>query len=160
MARQSEVSVKQTEPITVAYVARKGSFDTIGEAMGALFGWMAQQGYAPAGPPRGTFYHAPGQVPEEELTWRICAPIAGDVAPHGPDAQGFGVKHLAPHQIASIIHIGPFEEVGETYTALGGWIAEHGYQIVGPSTEIWLSNPDVTPAEELLTEIQFPVIKG
>jgi effector-binding domain-containing protein len=160
MARQSEVGVKQTEPITVAYVARKGSFATIGEAMGALFGWIAQQGYTPAGPLRGTFYNAPGQVPEDELFWRICAPIAGDVAPFGPDAQGFGVKELEPHQVATIMHTGPFEEVGETYTALGGWIAENGYQIVGPSTEIWLSDPDVTPVADLLTEIQFPVAKG
>ena len=160
MCAHSEVVIKEAEPITVAYVARKGPFDTIGEAMGALFGWIAQQGYAPAGPPRGTFYHAPGQVPDEELTWNICTPIAGGVAPHGPDDQGFGVKRIAPHQVASVNHIGPYEQVPTTYTALGGWIAENGYQIVGPSTEIWLSDPSTTPEAELVTEIQFPVVKG
>ena len=44
MARQSEVGVKQTEPITVAYDARKRSFATIGEEKGARFGWIAKQG--------------------------------------------------------------------------------------------------------------------
>lgn len=160
MAHQSDVSVKQTEPMTVAYVARKGSFRAIGEAMSSLYGWMAQKGYTPSGPPRGTFYNAPGEVAEEELAWKICSPIAGEVAPYGPDEQGFGVKQIAPQQVAVITHIGPYEEVGETYTALGGWLAENGYQIIGPSTEIWLSDPQETAPEELRTEIQFPVAKG
>ena len=160
MARQSAVTVKQTEPILVAFLAKTGSFDQMGAAIGSLYQWLGAQGYTPAGPLRGTFYNAPGEVPEEELAWKVCAPIAGEAAPHGPDGQGFGVKELEPHQVATIMHIGPFEEVGETYAALGGWIAENGYQIVGPSTEIWLSDPDTTPVAELLTEIQFPVAKG
>jgi effector-binding domain-containing protein len=160
MARQSAVTVKQTEPILVAFLAKTGSFDQMGAAIGSLYQWLGAQGYTPAGPPRGTFYNAPGEVLEEELAWKVCAPIAGEVAPHGPDDQGYGVKRVEPHQVASVNHIGAYDQVPATYAALGGWIAENGYQIVGPSTEIWVSDPDVTPVAELLTEIQFPVVKA
>jgi len=49
--------------------------------------------------------------------------------------------------------------VGETYGALVGWIMENGYQIVGPGEEIYLTDPDKTTPQELLTEVYFPVKK-
>jgi len=36
----------------------------------------------------------------------------------------------------------------------------NGYEIVGPATEVYLSNPAETPPEELLTEVRFPVRKN
>ena len=49
--------------------------------------------------------------------------------------------------------------MGKTYGALGGWIMENGYEIVGPAEEIYLSEPEKTPPEERLTEVRFPVRK-
>ncbi len=154
-----EVTVKKTEPMTVAFVSMKGPYSLIGEAFGKLYGWIGEKGYIPAGPPMGTYFNAPGQVPEEELLWEIRSPIAGDVAPLDPDEQGLGVKQVEGAEVAATTHKGPYDQVGATYGALAGWIMEHGYDIVGPGEEIYLSEPEKTPPEELLTEVRFPVRK-
>lgn len=154
-----EVTVKKTEPMTLAFVSMKGPYSLIGETFGKLYGWIGEKGYVPAGPPVGVYFNAPGQVPDEELLWELRSPIAGDVAPGGPDERGLGIKKVEAAEVAATMHKGPYDQVGATYGALAGWIAENGYEIVGPSEEVYLSDPGKTAPEELLTEIHFPVKK-
>ncbi|MCK5653581.1 MAG: GyrI-like domain-containing protein [Dehalococcoidia bacterium] len=154
-----EVTVKKTEPMTVAFVSMKGPYSLIGETFGKLYGLIGEKGYVPAGPPVGVYFNAPGQVPDEELLWELRSPIAGDVAPGGPDERGLGIKKVEATEVAATMHKGPYDQAGATYSALAGWIAENGYEIVGPSEEVYLSDPGKTAPEELLTEIRFPVKK-
>jgi len=98
-------------------------------------------------------------VPPEELLWELQSPVAGDVPPSGPDERGLGVKRVEGVEVASTMHKGPYDKIGAIYGALAGWIAENGYEIAGPPEEVYLSDPDKTPAEELLTEVHFPVRK-
>jgi len=154
-----EVTVKKTEPMTVAFVSMKGPYSLIGETFGKLYGLIGEKGYVPAGPPVGVYFNAPGQVTDEELLWELRSPIAGDVTPSGPDERGLGIKKVEAAEVAATMHKGPYDQVGTTYGALAGWIAENGYEIVGPSEEVYLSDPGKTAPEELLTEIRFPVKK-
>ena len=154
-----EVTVKKTEPMTVAFVSMKGPYSLIGETFGKLYGLIGEKGYVPAGPPVGVYFNAPGQVPDEELLWELRSPIAGDIAPGGPDERGLSIKKVESAEVAATMHKGPYDQVGATYGALAGWIAENGYEIVGPSEEVYLSDPGKTAPEELLTEIRFPVKK-
>ena len=87
------------------------------------------------------------------------SPIAGEMAQSGPDERGLGVKKVEEAEVASAMHRGPFDQVGATWGALVGWIMENGYQIMGPGEEIYLTDPDKTPPQELLTEVCFPVKK-
>ncbi len=152
-----EVAIKKTEPRTVAFVAMKGPYTKIPEAFPKLFGWIVEKGYIPAGPPMGVYFNAPGEVPDEELLWEIQCPIGGDIAPSGPDERGLGVKQVEGAEVASTMHKGPFDQVGATFGALVGWIMENVYEIAGPAEEVYLSKPEKTPPEELLTELRFPV---
>ncbi|MCK4362946.1 MAG: GyrI-like domain-containing protein [Dehalococcoidia bacterium] len=154
-----EVTVKKTEPMTVAFVSMKGPYSLIGETFGKLYGLIGEKGYVPAGPPVGVYFNAPGQVPDEELLWELRSPIAGDIAPGGPDERGLGIKKVEAAEVAATMHKGPYDQVGATYGALAGWIAENGYEIVGPSEEVYLSDPGKTAPDELLTEVRFPVKK-
>ena len=158
MASNIKVNVKKTEPMTVAFISMKGPYTLIGEAFGRLYGWIAERDYIPAGPPMGVYFNTPGEVPDEELLWEIQAPLAGDVLPSGPDEKGAGVKKVETKEVAATMHKGPYDQVGPTYQALTGWIAENGYEIVGPAEEVYCSRPN-TPPEELLTEVRFPVRK-
>ena len=159
MASRIEVTVKKTDSMTVAFLSNKGPYTLIYDAFGKLYGWIDEKGYIPTGPPLGVYFNAPGQVPSEELLWEIGSPITGDVALSGPDEKGFGVKKVEGAELASTIHKGPFDQVGHTIHALEAWIAENGYEIVGPYEEIYLSGPGKTPPEEILTELRFPVKK-
>jgi len=159
MSSSVEITVKKTEPMTVAFISMKGPYTLISDAFGKLYGWIGEGSYIPAGPPLGVYFNAPEQVPAEELLWEICSPIAGDVAPNGPDEKGFGVKKVEGAEVASTMHKGPFAQVGNTIHALEAWIAENGYEIVGPYEEIYLTDPGKSTPEELLTEVRFPVRK-
>jgi effector-binding domain-containing protein len=37
---------------------------------------------------------------------------------------------------------------------------ENGYEIAGPPEEVYLNDPNVTPRDEILTEVRFPVKKN
>ena len=154
-----DVTVKKTEPMTVAFISVKGPYTLIGESFGKLYGWIAEKGYAPSGPPLGVYFNSPEQVPAQELLWELQSPIGGAIAPGGPDELGIGVKKVEGVEVASTMHKGPYEEIGGIYGALVGWITENGYEILGPPEEVYLSDPAKTPPEELLTEVRFPVRK-
>ena len=159
MTSPIQVTVKQTEPVTVAFLPMKGPYTMISGAFGKLYSWIGEKGYVPSGPPSGVYFNAPGQVPDAELLWELRSPIAGDVRPGEPDEQTPGVKRLESVQVAATMHKGPYDEVGKTYEALARWIFENGYEIAGVTEEVYFSDPEKTPPEELLTEVRFPVRK-
>jgi len=153
----AEIKVKKVEPMTVAFVVMKGSYSLIPSAFTRLYGWMGKKGYAPSGPPVGVYFNAPGQVPEEELSWELRSPIAKQVNPGGPDAQGLGVKRVSGGQVAAAMHKGTFDKLGQTYGELTDWIMASYWEISGPPEEVYYSDPTQTPQEQLLTEVRFPV---
>lgn len=159
MTSSVQVTVKDTEPMTVAFLSKKGSYTQVSAAFGQLYGWIGQKGYVPSGPPMGVYFNAPGRVPEDQLVWELRSPIAGKVNPGGPDKDGLGVKHVSGAKVAATMHKGAFETVAKTYELLVGWIMQNGYDIAGPSEEVYLSDPSQTPPEEMLTEVRFPVRK-
>lgn len=67
MTSPIQVTVKETEPMIVAFISVKGPYGQMVDIFGKLYGWIAEKGYVPAGPPSGLFFNAPGQVPEDKL---------------------------------------------------------------------------------------------
>lgn len=159
MSSAFAVTVKERETGTVAFIAVKGPFTQVGPAFGTLYAWIEQHRLTPSGPPSGLYFDAPGQVAVEEMRWELRSPIAGDVGEMGPDEQGLGVKRVGACLVASTIHRGPYDQLGRTYEALGSWIAQNGYQIVGPAEDVYLTDPAEVAPEDTLTEILFPVRK-
>ena len=153
----TDVSVKKTEPRTVAFISIKGPYDRIAETFGTLFGWVVQKGYTPAGPPMGIYFNSPEMVPADELLWELQCPLSADVSPIEPDASGCGVKRVEEAEVASVMHKGSYEEMGRVYGELFAWITQNGYDVAGPSEEVYFKDPAETPPEELLTEVRFPV---
>ena len=51
----------------------------------------------------------------------------------------------------------PYGEVGNAYTALQKWMTDNGRRPAGMVREIYLNDPGTVPAEELLTEIDWPI---
>lgn len=154
-----EVTVKEIAPVTVAFIAARGPFTRIPESFGSLYGWIAQNGYVPLGPPSGVYFNIRNVSPDDELIWEVRSPIAGEISELGPDGQGLGVKRVGSQLVASTLYQGPYEKEGPTFEALMAWIPKNGYEITGPVEEVYLTNPSETPPEKLLTEIRFPIKK-
>jgi effector-binding domain-containing protein len=155
----SPVDVKMTEPETVAFVAMRGPYAQIPEAMGRLYGWVAQQGLKPVEMPSVVYLTDPASGAESEAFWEVRAPVAGDPAPVAPDESGCGIRHDPSHLVASTMYRGPYEEIAPAYEDLQAWTTANGYAIVGPPREVYYSDPETTPVQEYLTEIRFPVAK-
>lgn len=159
MAVAIEAKIKKREPQVVAFIAMKGPYSLIGEAFGRLRAWIDTQGYIHALPPVGVYLNSPRQVPDGELLWELQIPVVGDADPSEPDEQGCGFKQLEEATLATVEHQGAYDQAKASFGALRGWIAENGYEIVGPPEEAYLSRIEDAPPHELLTEVRFPVVK-
>lgn len=153
-----DVQLKTTDPETLAYIEMHGDYGQIPEAMGRLYGWVAQHGMQPVGMPAGVYLTDPSLADVEPL-WEVQAPVAGAPVEMPADESCCGIKRVDPHLVAFAFHRGPYEAIGAAYGELATWIAANGYDVVGPSEEVYFSDPNTTPPEDYLTEIRFPIAK-
>jgi effector-binding domain-containing protein len=95
---------------------------------------------------------------EENADIEVAAIINKKVA----DSDHVKVYSLpALEQAASITYKGPYEEMGEAYSDIMQWIANHNYKINGLCRELYLVGPgDTRNPAEYVSEIQIPVING
>ena len=78
-----------------------------------------------------------------------------------PDGQVLTLRRLpAIETMATLMHIGPADELVRSYGALGTWIERRGWQISGAGrhTLVPLSQPE--DERETMVELQLPVNKG
>jgi DNA-binding transcriptional MerR regulator len=66
----------------------------------------------------------------------------------------------AVEQMAYVVHHGPFATLSQAYGALFGWIEGNGYQMTGPSREVYLQYARDGDPAQYVTELQVPVARG
>ena len=63
-------------------------------------------------------------------------------------------------QMASVIHKGPFETIGQTFAGMHAWFQQNGYRHGALMREIYHKGDWLTDnPEEYITELQFPIEK-
>lgn len=150
------VTVREEPAVTVVYLRRQGAFRHIPEALEALYAHLQQHQLTPAGPPIGVFFDDPRSVPEERARWEVRWAVAERPAEAEPGDDGVGVRVLPMRRLAVLTHVGPYDQVGPVYQQVATWVDDHGYRVVGPPEEAYLSEPD-TPPSQIRTEVRFPV---
>ncbi|MFN8376618.1 MAG: MerR family transcriptional regulator [Anaerolineae bacterium] len=131
--------------------------------VGALLAEAAQaimsKGIAAIAPPF-TVYHDDEFKPADmdiEIVLPVDKSVTANVALDG--GRWLVAREMpALPQVASIIHNGTYDTLDQSYAAMGQWITENGYHIVGEPHELYLGVPDEHGVA--ITEIQFPVAKG
>ena len=122
----------------------------LGQAYGAVAGYLAGLGQAPAGPPFSAYYNADMEDLDVEIGFPVEQPLPGDGATvEAGQMQGGAV--------AMCMHVGSYRKIGPAYEALMAWMAENRCEAAGPAYEIYLNDPAVTPHSELQTQIVIPV---
>ena len=158
------VTLKPVEKLTVAAI--RESVPTIeqmpqrcGEMFAALERW-ARANNLPLGPSMSIYYNE-GFVRENIDTECLFiipdSPVSDIATPEAP----IEVKQLDPVPLmAYTVATNDFYKkpggLSPAYNALGQWIEENGYQIVGPPRELFYGSPE---KGDLTAEIQFPVKK-
>ena len=153
-----QVVIKKVEPQILASIrAVLPTYSDIGQLYGEIFGYLGSQGITkPAGP---TIFigHDP-EYKESDVDVEAGVPISNAI----PGAGRVSVYELpGMEQAACTIYKGPYENIGEAYSAIMSWTEDNGYQITGPDRELYLTSPaDTDDPAQYVTEIQFPVKKA
>lgn len=81
--------------------------------------------------------------------------IARAVEPEGD----IGVTEIAGGEYATLLHKGPYENLGRTYGLLfGAWLPRSGQELRDvPCFEMYLNSPQSARPEELLTVVHVPL---
>ncbi len=127
-------------------------------SVGALYGKVASglgPGMASAGIPVALWHDH--EYKEKDVDAEAGFYLRQDVAAGG----GVTVHELAETTAACTVHNGAYKRLSEAYDALLRWVAENGYQIAGPTRELYLhcTKPVRQDDETYVTEIQVPVRK-
>ncbi len=88
--------------------------------------------------------------PDMEAATYLAAPV--------PEGGRVKVYTLPGGSVASTIHKGPYDQLGQAYAALMAWLGPSGYQPVGPSRELYLHMGETPDAN--VTEVQIPVARA
>ena len=156
MPREGEIEIKEFPEIRVALVKRTGPINQIQEALGSLMSWVFQNGIQPQGPLMGIYYNSPKMVKPEELQWEVAVPI-----PDGIEGEGeIFIRVIPAGKVATVVHKGPYEQVGPIYGEVFAFIGQQGLSPTGPPMEVYLNDPSQVSPEEILTEVRFPVAAG
>ena len=147
-----EVEVRRLASRCVACVRHVGAYDGVGEAWDELAGWLAEEGlFGPGVEMLGLCHDDPGITPRDRLRYDACVTLDIDFEPRGNVRRG----EIAGGEFAVARHVGPYQDLGETYSRLiGHWPPLAGRELgEPPCIEQYWNNPEDTPPEELETDV-------
>ena len=124
---------------------------TMGDAWGAVLAVMDAAGVAPAGMPL-TVYET---FDPDALTFRAGIPV--DLAGLAAASGNVRAAHTPAGRVVTFTHVGPYETLSQSFQKMMAFLEAEGLRIGGPSWEVYVDDPDETPAEELRTEV-FAVV--
>lgn len=150
------IAIQKIEPFTYFCLPSTGPFSKLPEIIGKLMEESRLQNLAPSGALIGIYYNTPGEVEPEELIWEMGFPVSPQTLVQPPLEQ----KVWEFEQVATCLHIGPYEKTGETIVKMMEWLKANGYSTSGPILERYLDmNPQEIKPENLKTEIWIPCQK-
>jgi DNA-binding transcriptional MerR regulator/predicted transcriptional regulator YdeE len=90
---------------------------------------------------------------EEHIVVHACVRV---VAPF-PELPQARIVDVPGGEFATVMHVGPYEELGLAYHALYAWAQEHGHEPRGLIREIYVNDPANVRPEALQTEVLLPL---
>jgi effector-binding domain-containing protein len=132
------------------------NYGATGQLFGQIGPYVFQVSAQMIGPPLLIVHDE--EFKEKDVDLEVAFPITANVPAKGE----FKCYDLpGSDHMATTIHKGSWETISAAYNALMRWIEANGYQITGPSREIYFTDPNSgVPPSEYVTEVQFPVTKS
>ena len=126
----------------------------IGSSFGDVYAYLGHHRVTTSEAPFIVYHGQPG--PENApVPIEICAPISLPMEP----PPGWTCTTLPGGLFASVIHVGPYDSLGEAYDDLAAWIGRQGLAVAGAPREVYLSDPS-TPPGQTRTVVEFPVVEA
>ena len=156
--RTMQVEIRRYPALRVGTVRHIGPYIQINEAFAKL-GELASPARLferPGAQMVALFYDDPDTTPAEQLQSDAGVVVAPDVEL----PKGLTEQHIAAGEYASTTHVGPYEQLGDTWARfMGEWLPASGRRMSdGVSYEVYHNTPMDTPKEQLRTEIRIPLV--
>lgn len=144
------IEQKQLSPVLVAGMRMTGRYADCGKAFAKLGRGLGRH---ISGHPLCLYYN--DEYREDDADFEPCVPIRKVV-----QLDGAHIRELSGCNCLSLIHRGPYNELGRSYERLLRHAKEHGYKLSLPSREVYLKGPGMIfkgNPQSYLTEIQIPL---
>ena len=136
----------------------KGSLNDMEVLLSQLTGWIEVEEIETVGDLFAIFYNNPRTVKENEVVYDLGIPINPELDPD--ETENIRIVTLIEHTVLSGMHYGSLDNIQETYNIMAEYSIENKYDIIGSPKEIYIKNKfEVDNEEDMVTEIQLPVIK-
>ena len=145
-----KIEEKILPSVVMAAIRIKGSYPEIGKIFSQL---VRSAGGSLAGKPFGLFYDT--EYKESDADFEGCFPVKSKV-----NKEGISFRELVGGRAITLVHPGPYENIGRSYAKVHSYINEHGYQARTPTREIYIKGPGAIfkgNPNNYLTEIQMPI---
>lgn len=74
-----------------------------------------------------------------------------------PDGTELLIREVPAAKLATCVRVGPPQQSHLAASKIARFIESNGYQIVGPSREVFLQRPAIDRMQEAVVEMQFPI---
>lgn len=151
-----DVKVMDREDTRVAFVRHIGPYEECHGAWDRLCRWAGPAGlFGPKTVLFGLSHDDPEVTDGEKIRYDACIVIDDSVTP----PEGIDVQVVPGGRYATMLHRGSFDKLSITYAAFfAKWLPDSGYEVRDlPSVEQYLTNPDETPEDEMLTQLWIPL---
>lgn len=144
------VREKDLEPVLIAGVRMKGKYADCGKGfakIGRRFGRHI------SGKPMLLIYDT--EYRETDADFEACMPVS-----KGASVEEISVRELPGGHAVTLLHAGPYDQLGRTYEKLLSYIQERGYQATTPCREIYIEGPGMLlhgNPQKYVTEVQMLV---
>jgi DNA-binding transcriptional MerR regulator/effector-binding domain-containing protein len=145
-----EVQEKVLGPMLVGGIRMKGKYSECGKGFAKI---GRSLGRYISGKPLLLHYDA--EYKEEDADFEACMPIR-----QAKVVDGVSVRELPGGRCVSLMHKGPYEQLGHSYARILKYVKEKGYAIAMPTREVYLKGPGMIfkgNPKNYLTEIQMLV---
>jgi len=148
-----DVQEKSVPSILVAGIRMKGKYSDCGQGFAKLGRAL---GFRIRGKPMMLIHDT--EYREGDADFEPCMPISK--AKSGDERDGISVREIPGGKVVSLVHLGPYEQLGRSYAKAFDHVKQKGYTVLSPTREVYLKGPGMIfkgNSKKYLTEIQLPV---
>ena len=152
-----EVTISQRQSLPAAVMRGSCAMSELGNRLGVMLpavrAAIADQGIDPVAPPFLRYVAMYENALTFEAGCALAAPFITTPAVRSADLPG--------GEVATLWHVGPYEDLGASHDRLDAWLARHGRQTGGERWEVYWTDPgDGSDPATWRTEIVQPLAPG
>jgi DNA-binding transcriptional MerR regulator len=147
---EHQVEEKPLDRMLIAGIRMKGHYSDCGKAFAKLGRSLNRH---ISGKP--LMLHYDSEYHEDDADFEACMPVRRQV-----NLEGISVRDLPAGRCVSLLHRGPYDQLGRSYARILAYAKSKGYQVVLPTREVYIKGPGMIfkgNPKNYLTEIQLPI---